>query len=115
MKMSWTAPSASGARDGQSHDLADAGVAKIERELVARAAERELRDLDQPHHQRADDGAPRERLDPEERRQEEREQDDHEVVDERRRRAREELAVRVEDAGEQRRQPHEDRAEQHDA
>jgi hypothetical protein len=53
-------------------------------------------------------------VDPDERCGEEREEDLDAVVDERRGRAREELAIRLEHAGHERGQAHEDRGQQHD-
>ena len=86
----------------------------VERERVAGPPEGELGELDEPHHERAHDDADRDGVDPEERRRENGEQDDHEVVDERCRRAGKELAVRVQDAGRQRGETHEDRRQQHE-
>jgi hypothetical protein len=98
----WTAPSAS-VRGPASRKIS-----------VLRPTEGELRELDEEHHRRARDDAVRERVDPDERGGEEREEDLHPVVHERRDRAGEELTVRLQHAGHERREPHEDRAEEHD-
>ena len=103
-----------GAGTSEQEDLAHAGVSEIEGQLVLRATEGELRELDEEHHRGARDDAIRERVDPDERGREQREEDLDAVVDERRDRTGEELTVRLQDAGHERRKAHEDRAEEHD-